>query len=89
MKRPAIISKSHPVHVCNSLDHLISKHRYVGFEAKDGERYFLVRDGKAYGLAVNPENTHCSLEKQKEIKDGYFIFDTYEELFQWVGKVLI
>jgi hypothetical protein len=89
MKKPAIISKNHPVFVCDSLNHLIAKHRYIGFEDDTGERYFIVRDGEAYGLAVNPEGTYGSLEEQERCFDGYFIFETYEELCQWLGKTLL
>jgi hypothetical protein len=77
---------NHTVKV-NNLDHLIQKYNYIGFEESGlcGERYFIVTRGPAMGFAVNPEGTFTSKNLQYENqKEGYFVFETQEELFDWM-----
>jgi hypothetical protein len=69
-----------------NMDHLIHSYSYIGFEErKHGERYFIVTSGPAMGFAVNPEGTFALKNEQMEFyKEGYFVFETDEELYNWM-----
>lgn len=80
-KEIIIIEVSNEVKV-NSFEDL-TKLKYVGFENYSG-KYMLMTSGKTRGFAVKPWGTWTSLEKQKTAEGKYFLFDTANELLEWM-----
>lgn len=68
-----------------SLNDLMSKHLYIGFIPDDRfYHYMLITCGSAKGYAVNPNGTWTCIEQQKITKGTYIIFETKEELLEWM-----
>jgi len=66
------------------LSDLMRNESYVGFEPYGCDRYMLVTAGPAKGSAVNAAGTWASIDMQPEYTDGYYIFATAAELYEWM-----
>lgn len=70
------------------LEDLMNDHQYIGFHLSnvddDDIRYMVVTGGDQRGCAVSPTGTWCSREEQQTYKEGYVIFETKEDLFEWM-----
>ena len=69
----------------NSLETLLSIYQYVGFQPPYGDkRYMVVTGGLTRGCAVSPTGIWCKKGKQQTYKEGYVIFETKEDLLEWM-----
>lgn len=76
-----------PIVYVDSFDDLLCKHKYIGFQTKEGDRYVVVKGGSAKGYAVNSVNTWSTKENQKNYPlDQYRVFDTAKELYEWLAN---
>jgi len=85
MRKIVITTRGNAVSFNSFQDMLDRSIGYIGFTPGNYEsRYMIVKGGSARGLAVCPEGTWSSKETQSKITEGYYIFDSKEELLQWM-----
>jgi hypothetical protein len=60
--------------------------KFIGFENGPGERYILCTIGPTAGIAISARHGAWATEEEqsRKYRDGYFIFDTVKELYQWL-----
>lgn len=69
----------------NSLKDLKDHHLYVGFQPSNNDtRYMVVTGGLMRVCAVSPTKTWCSIEEHQTDKERYIIFETKEDLLEWM-----
>ena len=71
----------------SNLKELTYCHKHVGFEPNNDdttERYMLVTCGSGSNLAVSPAGTWTAKEAQENYKSGYVIFNSKEDLLEWM-----
>jgi hypothetical protein len=60
--------------------------KFIGFENTMAERYILCTLGPTAGVAISARHGAWATEEEqsRNHRDGYFIFDTVKELYQWL-----
>lgn len=67
----------------NHFEDMFNEHNFIGF-LEHGRKYMLIKTGNCKGFAVNPLRTFTDVDDQKVTSGQYFIFDTANELFEWL-----
>ena len=77
------IKKESDIIIFNHFEDMFNEHNFIGF-LEHGCKYMLIKKGSCMGFAVNPLGTFTSVDNQKVASGQYFIFDTANELFEWL-----
>ena len=71
----------------HTFEKMLDDNDYVGFIPEDSEdKYMIVSFGGSDAIAVKPGSWYTHKEQQKNQKGHYFIFDSANELLEWLQE---